>query len=61
MGLNKAGFSQANVLSSAAAVGGRLGRIVRTYASIVSMVEINGANHANFPFLGCLAVCEWGL
>ena len=28
MGLNKAGFSQANALSSAAAVGGRLRRIV---------------------------------
>ena len=29
MGLNKAGFSQANALSSAAAVGGRLRRTVR--------------------------------
>ena len=29
MGLNKAGFSRANALSSAAAVGGRLRRIVR--------------------------------
>ena len=32
MGLNKAGFSQANALSSAAAVGGRLRRMVSAEA-----------------------------